>query len=417
MPDGRARADYAPDVQRTGPSAGRSGAGAATSELLSLIRTGRAPTRNALMAATGLSRSTVLQRVGQLVDSGLVREHAAAPELPRAGRPPSVLSFNEQLGVVLAAGLGASHGHLAVADLAGRPLVEERGPVELDSGAAVVTEWLLTRFRELIARAGVAPGDVLAVGVGVPGRVDVAGDRTVAIIPGWNGDPLQDRLGDAFGAPVLVDNDVKVMALGEYRAHAGRLDPLLLVKLATGIGAGLVIDGSLYRGLHGAAGHIGHMRVPMRSDTPCACGNRGCLNALVSGTAIARQLTAAGLEAADTADVVRLVAAGNYRAFEQVREAGRVLGEALAVIVSMLAPQAIVVGGELAEAREPLLAGLREVVYLHSLPIATGDLQILPSRLEGRAGVVGATALAVDHVVSPENLDRLIAERTGAEVG
>jgi len=400
-------------VQRIGPSVGKASAGAPTSELLGLIRSGRAPTRNALIAATGLSRSTVLQRVGQLIASGLVREHASPPEPPSAGRPPSMLSFNDQLGVILAADLGASHGRLAVADLAGRPLAEEHGRVELGSGAAIVTEWLLTRFRELIARAGVASREVLAVGVGVPGRVDVEGDRPVAIIPGWNGDPLRDKLSEAFDAPVLVDNDVKVMALGEHRAHAGRLDPLLFVKLATGVGAGLVIDGSLYRGLHGAAGHIGHMRAPIRSDTPCACGNRGCLAALVSGTAIARQLTAAGLEAKNSEDVVRLVAAGNYEAFEQVREAGRLLGEALAMIVSMLAPQAIVIGGELAGAREPLLAGLREVVYLRSLPIATGDLQILPSRLEARAGVVGATALAVEHVVSPENLSRLIAERTG----
>lgn len=395
-------------------SDGRAGVGAPTSEILELIRSGRAPTRTALMAATGLSRSTVLQRVGQLVASGLVREQASPSASTGAGRPPSVLSFNDQLGVVLAADLGASHGRVAVADLSGRPLAEEHGRVELDSGAAIVSEWLLERFREVIERAGVATREILAVGVGVPGRVDVEGDGPVVIIPGWNGDPLHDTLTDAFAAPVLIDNDVKVMALGEHRAHGGRLDPLLFVKLATGIGAGLVIDGALYRGLHGAAGHIGHMPAPGRTDTPCPCGSRGCLAALVSGTAIARQLTAAGLEARTTEDVLRLVAAGNYQAFEHVREAGRVLGEALALVVSMLAPQAIVIGGELEGAREPLLAGLREVVYLRSLPIASGDLEILPSRLKARAGVVGATALALDHVVSPDALSRLIVARTAA---
>jgi predicted NBD/HSP70 family sugar kinase len=169
--------------------------------------------------------------------------------------------------------------------------------------------------------------------------------------------------------------------------------------------------------MHGAAGHIGHLRAPVASDVLCACGNRGCLTTLVSGTAVARQLSETGLEAHDSADVVRLVASGSFEAFEHVRQAGRILGETLALIVTMLAPQAIVVGGELAEAREPLLAGLREVVYQRSLPITTGDLQILPSELGARAGVVGAATLALDHVVSPENLARLVSAFSAPPAG
>jgi predicted NBD/HSP70 family sugar kinase len=394
---------------------GRAAPATPTSEILSLIRSGQAPTRNAIRAATGLSRSTVLLRVGQLIASGLVREDAAPAETPTAGRPPSRLSFNEKIGVVLAADLGASHGRVAVADLAGRALAERTGRIDFKAGPAEVTGWLEPQFRALLEEAARTPEQVLAVGVGLPGRVDVSEARTIAIVPGWSGDPLDQTLARAFAAPVFLDNDVKVMALGEHRAGGATLDPLLFVKLATGIGAGLVVDGSVYRGLHGAAGQLGHMRAPVPSDVPCTCGNRGCLAALVSGPAIARELRAAGIEAHGSEDVVRLVAAGNYAAFEHVRQAGRILGEALAMFVSMLAPQAIVLGGALAGAAEPLLAGVREVVYQRSHPITTGDLQILPSRLGARAGVVGAISLALDQVLSPEGLARLVAERAGGE--
>jgi predicted NBD/HSP70 family sugar kinase len=211
-----------------------------------------------------------------------------------------------------------------------------------------------------------------------------------------------------LGAPTLVDNDVNVMALGEHRARAGELDPLAFVKVATGIGAGIVIDGSVYRGLHGAAGDIGHIRAPVGSDAPCSCGGRGCIAALASGQAIARELPGAS----STGDVVRLVAAGDRAAFDRVRDAGRLLGEVIAGMVSLLAPRAIVVGGELSAAREPLLAGIREVVYQRSLPLVTGDLQILPSLLGPRAGVTGAATLAIEDAIAPANVDRLVAERT-----
>jgi len=382
--------------------------------VLSLIRSGRAATRNELIAATGMSRSTILHRVNLLLASDFVREGGSARS--QGGRPPAALAFNERAGVVVAADLGASHGHVAVTDLAGEPLAERKEPIAIAAGPDTILVWLQRTVSDLLAEAGARPGDTLAAGVGLPGPVDVATGRPVnpPLMPGWNGYPVAEAVGAAIGAPALVDNDVNVMALGEHRVRSGELDPLVFLKVATGIGAGIVIDGSVCRGLHGAAGDIGHMRAPVGSDAACTCGGRGCIAALASGAAVARALTAAGIEASGTSDVVRLVAEGDREAFEHVRDAGRLLGEVLAGVVSLLAPGGIVVGGELSAAREPLLAGIREVVYQRSLPLATGDLQIVPSRLGSRAGVVGAATLAIEHVVSPATVERLVAERAGA---
>ena len=204
-------------------------------------------------------------------------------------------------------------------------------------------------------------------------------------MPGWDGYPVADVLGERYGVPILVDNDVNIMALGEHRVSSADLEHMVFVKVATGIGAGVIANGRVYRGMHGAAGDIGHIRSSARSDTLCTCGNRGCVAALASGSSIARLLTADGLPVASSAEVVELVRQAEPRAIARVRDAGRLLGEALASVVSVLAPTAIVIGGEMAEAREPLLAGIRETIYQRSLPLATRELQITTSRL-GRAG-------------------------------
>jgi predicted NBD/HSP70 family sugar kinase len=390
-------------------------AAGSAAHVLSLIRSGEARTRNELIAVTGMSRSTVLQRVNLLLASGLVHEGGSSRSL--GGRPPAALSFNDRAGVVVAADLGASHGRVAVTDLAGRPLAERNEPIAIADGPEAVLGWLRSTVHSLLGEAGARSGDVMAAGVGLPGPVDFATGRPVnpPIMPGWNGYPVADDLTSAFDAPALVDNDVNVMALGEHRARGGEIDPLAFVKVATGIGAGIVIDGRVYRGLHGAAGDIGHIRAPVGSDEPCTCGGRGCIAVLASGSAVAGALSAAGVEASSTGDVVRLVAAGDQQAFERVRDAGRLLGEVLAGMVSLLAPRGIVVGGELSAARQPLLAGIREVVYARSLPLVTGDLQIVPSVLESRAGVVGAAIMAIEHVVSPASVDRLLARRGAAK--
>lgn len=381
--------------------------------VLSLVREGRATTRAEVGVLTGLSRSTVHQRVGALLERGLLRDgDGTSPST--GGRPPSVLAFNQDAGVVLAADVGVTHGRIAVADLGRRILAEvhERRDIGLDPEATL--DWLERTFAELLDRAGRGRTDVLGVGIGLPGRIDTETGRPVhpPLMPGWHDFPVAQRLGEAFNAPALVDNDTNVMALGEHRASASAPDPLLFVKVATGIGAGVIIGGRIFTGHRHGAGEIGHVRVPVESDLVCTCGNRGCVAVMASGAAIARRLTAVGVEASGSRDVVRLVREGNEEAFGEVREAGRLLGGVLSGLVCLLAPAAIVIGGEIAGAGEPLIAGIREVVYQQSLPTVTRDLHILSSTLGARTGVMGAITLAVENAVSPMNVERLLSMRT-----
>ena len=381
-------------------------------EVLQLIRAGQARTRSEVMGVTGLSRSTVMQRLSVLLSSGLLLEQPDAGD-STGGRRPAALAFNERVGVVLAADLGAAHGRLAVCDLAGAALAEHDEPIRIGDGPEPVLDWVAATFDALLAEAGHGAADVLALGIGVPGPVEVELGRPESppIMPGWDGYPVVERLRQRFAAPVLLERDANAMALGEHRSHWPELPHMVFVKVATGIGAGLICHGQLVRGNHGRAGDIGHIRAITPSEVICTCGNRGCVGALASGSAIVRQLREADVEVASIADVVELVRAGDTVAVHHVREAGRLLGAALAAVVSVVAPSAIVVGGDMGDADGPLLAGIRESVYQRSSSLATRELRILTSRLGRRAGVVGAATLALEHILDPANVDSLLARR------
>jgi predicted NBD/HSP70 family sugar kinase len=272
------------------------------------------------------------------------------------------------------------------------------------------------RFGALLEEAGRTTGEVRGVGVGVPGPVDFPAGRPVnpPIMPGWDGFAIPEWFAGRYDAPVLVDNDVNIMALGEHWSHWRGVEHLLYVKVGTGIGSGIVSGRTIHRGADGAAGDIGHIRVPDHDDAVCRCGNLGCLEAVAGGRALALRLTAEGIPAAGSREVVELVGAARPEAVLMVREAGRVLGDVLAGCVNFFNPGAIVVGGDIAEAQDHLLAGVREVIFQRSLPLATRDLTIANSRLGDRAGVVGAAIMVIDHVLEPEAVDRAVQREAPA---
>ena len=206
----------------------------------------------------------------------------------------------------------------------------------------------------------------------------------------------------------MCSSDLNIMALGEHWSHWRDSEHLLFVKIGTGIGCGLVTDRRIHRGAQGAAGDIGHIRLAGHDDVLCRCGNIGCLEAVAGGRALAAHLTALGLPAETSRDVVRHVRAGEPLAIQAIREAGRHLGEVLAEGINFFNPGAIVIGGDLSEAHQQLLAGVREVIFQRSLPLATGDLRIVPSRLGDRAGAIGAAIMVIEHVLAPEAVDRAI---------
>ncbi|WP_345216947.1 ROK family transcriptional regulator [Georgenia halophila] len=377
-------------------------------ELLQLLLDGQPRTRAEIAARTGQSRSTIASRLESLLAAGLVAPTGEASST--GGRPPATFAFNPAAWLVLAVDLGAVHARLALTDLAGSVLAEAEEPMVIADGPEPVLERVVALGRGLLTDSGRGE-DLVAVGVGLPGPVEHSTGRPVSppIMPGWDGYDVPAHLGESFAVPVLVDNDVNLMALGEHDAVWPGVQDLLFVKVATGIGAGVISDGKLRRGAQGGAGDLGHIAVPHVSDAACRCGNVGCLEAVASGRAVADRLRATGLDVHDGRELVTLVRAGNLEATKAVREAGREIGAVLAACVNLLNPSVIVIGGLVAEAGEHLLAGIREVVYRRSLPLATQHLRLVPSRTGGRSGVLGAAAMASQHVLSPAAIDAGIA--------
>jgi glucokinase-like ROK family protein len=258
----------------------------------------------------------------------------------------------------------------------------------------------------------VAPG-LVGAGVGVPGPVSFREGVPVSppIMPGWNQFPVREAFSAELGCPVLVDNDVNIMALGEKHAGIARsVDDFLFVKIGTGIGCGIVVGGEVYRGVSGCAGDIGHIRVEDDGPT-CTCGNTGCLEAGFGGTALARDALAAArsgrseqlaqrLAVAGTltaVDVADAAGAGDLVAVKMIRDGGRRVGSVLAGLVSFFNPGLVVIGGGVAGIGHALLAEIRGIVYRRSLPLATGNMPIVLSEMGGKAGVVGAARLISDH--------------------
>jgi predicted NBD/HSP70 family sugar kinase len=373
-----------------------------------LLRDGRPRTRAELVDSTGLGRSTVTQRIELLLSSGLVGH--AGEGISTGGRPPARVAFNPAARIVLGADVGATHARLAVTDLAGTVLAETGHSIDIADGPETVLPGLVRSARKLVRGVGRRLDEVLGLGVGLPGPVEHHTGRPInpPIMPGWDGFDVPGYLAEALGTVTLVDNDVNVMALGEHFSHWRGADHLVLVKVATGIGSGIVSDGRLVRGAQGAAGDLGHIRVPGGDDVPCRCGNTGCLEAVASAVAVAARLRGLGIDAASSADVVRLVRGGSAPAAQLLRDAGRDIGEVLAAVVSLLNPSVIVLAGGLSLAGEHLLAGVREVVYRRSLPLATKHLRIVESLTGERAGVVGAAVLVLEHALAPEQVDRLL---------
>jgi len=261
--------------------------------------------------------------------------------------------------------------------------------------------WLVNRFHEMLEEKGRSLQDVKAIGMCLPGSVEFATGTVVhTVLRGWDGVVVPELLSRHFEVPIFVDNDVNVMGLGEYWSRGLVNEQLLFVKVATGIGCGIITHGQVHRGADDAAGNIGHVRVAVEEEAVCSCGNLNCLEAVASGAALARQLSAQGLAAQHTSDVVRLSQAGDARALRLVRVAGQHIGEVLASLVNFYNPRRIIVGGALAVLQDTLLSGIRSVVYEQAHPVATRLLTIEATACGHRSAVLGATILGAQGALS-----------------
>ncbi len=382
---------------------------ASAGALLRHVRTGRARSRAELVALTGASRNTVSARVDQLIAANLLAEGGRGGST--GGRPPTLLQFNSRAGCVLAVDLGVTSVDVAVTDLSAQVLATIGHPIDIADGPGPVLAEVDRLAQLVLAEAGVEPADVCAVGVGVPGPVEHSSGRPShpPIMPGWHDHPIPSAFG-RYECPVYVDNDVNVMALGEMGA-AGSVQDVLVVKVGTGIGCGVIVDGRVYRGAQGSAGDIGHIHVttPDGRLVTCRCGQENCLEALAGGGALLRDAVAAGLPVRTTREVVERAAQGDGAAIELVREAGRTIGTVLAALVNFFNPHRIVVTGGVAQAGVPLLAGIRESVYRRSMPLAARALEITVSAAPELSGRVGAALMAIEGFLDEESVEQALA--------
>jgi glucokinase-like ROK family protein len=379
--------------------------------LLKLLRDGGRQSRAELGEAVGLSKSKVAVELDRLVELGLVAGQGLAAS--RGGRRSHLVGLAEHIRFV-GIDIGATSIDVAVTDGELRLISHVSEPSDVRQGPKAVLQQALDLLDKL--RAEGAAVEIHGLGVGVPGPVSQREGAPVVppIMPGWNRFPVRDTLAAAVGAPVMVDNDVNIMALGEQHAGTARsVENFLFVKIGTGIGCGIVLEGQVYRGADGSAGDIGHIRIEDAGPT-CTCGNDGCLEAFFGGAALARdaeiaartgrselladRLSQAG--ALSAVDVGTAAGAGDAAAVALVRGGGRRLGLALATLVSFFNPGLVVIGGGVAGLGHPLLAEIRSIVYRRSLPLATGNLPIVLSELGGTAGVIGAARLVSDSVFS-----------------
>ena len=391
-------------------------------DVLDHVRANGESSRAELAQATGLGRSVLTQRVDALRNYGLLAEDRVG--VSTGGRAPRLLRFRSDAGYLLVADLGATSTDVALADLAGRIIVHRQEPSDIAAGPDAVLDHVEELFEECVAEAG---GDrsLWGIGIGVPGPVEFDSGKPVSppIMPGWDGYAVRERFAGR-NVPVWVDNDVNVMALGELTAGCGRgVDDFVFVKIGTGIGAGIVVDGRIHRGAKGSAGDVGHIHVQAGREVTCRCGMSGCLEAFAGGAALARDAEAAAREGRsailqallaekgflDAADVAAASKHGDPVSIELITEAGRLIGQMLTGIVNFFNPSLIVIGGGVAGAGDLLLATIRQAIYRRSLPLATRDLTVRRSALDGRAGVIGAATMAANELFAREFLPRWLA--------
>ncbi|MEA5116113.1 MAG: ROK family transcriptional regulator [Propionicimonas sp.] len=382
--------------------------------MFAAIADGTANTRSDLMRATGLSRSTVTERLDALFEAGLVKE--ADQRQPSGGRPSKRIVVNEEGHLVLAADLGEDHSRLVVTDLAGHVLGERVGAIAVGGGPSPLLSWIAEQARELVAELGRTAADLLGLGLAVPAPVDFARGQVVApsVMTGWDGVDIQARFRELLDIPVLVENDVNARGFGEYLQGWQDYDDVLYIKAGTGLGSAILTGHDLYRGAQGAAGDIGHIRLEPDGGPLCRCGAIGCVEAIAAGWAIVRDLAAAGMPVASTRDAIAAIRDNDPIAIHRVREAGRVLGRAIAYTVNMLNPSLIIVGGSLTAAGDHLMLGIRESVYQYSLPLATRDLRIVPARGDDRRGAIGMAHLIIKTSLQPTQINgriRSVRER------
>ncbi|MFN8668672.1 MAG: ROK family transcriptional regulator [Gemmatimonadaceae bacterium] len=381
--------------------------------VLRLIWEERAVSRADIARRTGLSRSTVSEIVSELLATGLVGE--AGEGASSGGRPPIVLEFRDDACVILGVDMGATHVSVALTDLRGRVLAWESRPWPVRTDPEGTRALIAEQCGSCLARWGGDVTRLVGIGIAVPCPVDPRNqDRfSTHVLPAWQGRAGFESLGARYGVPILIDNDANLGAVAERWWGAGRgFDDFTYIKVATGVGAGHMVGGRIARGASGVAGEIGHMAIDLSGDT-CDCGNRGCLQTFVGARSLvnrARKLLAeypsSVLHRAElTIDAVEDAAlAGDPLAIRVISDAAEYLGIAIAGVLNLMNPGAVIIGGGIARLGERLLRPLRETVLRRTFVSSVAASEIITSALGPRAIAIGAATLVLEAALNDPRL-------------
>ncbi|SEB67098.1 Sugar kinase of the NBD/HSP70 family, may contain an N-terminal HTH domain [Paramicrobacterium humi] len=367
--------------------------------VLDLIRSGEATTRHDLQEALGWSRVTLGRRLDELVRASLVVR--AGQSASSGGRPREEFEVNAERGVILAIDAGSSHTRIGITDLAGKVLVESEADLGSSDRPEDVFTWAKATFEELLLDIGKARSDVEGVGIGVPFAVSGAGGgiEPSDAAPRWSGVRVRDYFsGWCEEAVFAVDRDVNVLAIGEARFGWPEVRDLVVVKAGIRVGCAVVTGGRIVRG---STGQAGLLSAPLRYQPGARLKP---LEYVASGGVIQSRLSRSGLKLRTSADIAELGRAGNKEVTALLVEIGEILGFALADVVGLVNPAAVVIGGNLADGGDGYISAVRRSIMCAAHELSRQRLIVERSRLGDKAGVRGAAALALDALFEPSRI-------------
>ncbi|MBK7319617.1 ROK family protein [Candidatus Villigracilis affinis] len=356
----------------------------------------------------GLTRAAVTLIVNDLIENEVIFE-AESRAIP-SGRPPVVLEINPKRGLVAAVDMGATHMNIAIADFSAKIIAEKSLPLDIRNGPQICMPEVSRSLKELLAENGISQSQLMAVGIGVPGPVITDAGMVVSppIMPGWDGYPIRKTLEQELGCAISLNNDAELGALGEWAYGAGRGEKnLAFIKVGSGIGAGLIINQQIYGGTTGSAGEIGHITIDENGPL-CTCGNHGCLEAFAGGHAIALQakklvesgkrtlLSSIPMENLTAQEVAKAARRGDLPAQDIIMRAGTFIGIAIAGLVNLFNPGAVIIGGGVAQSGDLLTTSIRQAVGERSLRASGRGVHITTAMLGRRSSLMGATVQAVN---------------------
>ena len=381
-----------------------------TSQIYNIIRQQGEMNRMGLTKLSGVSKSTISLQINKLLKLGMIEEKIPSDSSQRKLK----LRIRGDIGCVAGVFLGISRLSIVIFSLDMNIICESEYFFDSISNPEECNNRIIAQLKELCAQNGIK--DLWGIGIGFPFPVNFREGKpdSPPNVPLWHDYPLKDIYEKEFGCPVLVDNDVNVMARGEgFKGCTVNESDFLFIKIGTGIGSGLIVNGKIYRGANGCAGDIGHFEVN-GSTVQCICGNTGCLEAEAGGRALAlkaRQLAESGespflakrLNENDSLSAIDIndgAIEGDLACIQLVRDTGKAIGRVCAKIVNFFNPSSIVIGGGVAGFGNLLIGAIREAIITRSPHLATYELNVCFSELKDKSGPTGAGTLILDHIFS-----------------